>query len=212
MQVNKKKTKVMVFNPCIAWDFMPELALDNQELEMVEEMRLLGVMVKSDMKWTSNTEYMLVRAYKRLWSLRRLKGMGATVEDMKDVYLKQVRSVLEFAVPAWNGALIQDDVRDIERVQKTALHIMLGGTYNDYRSALDTVGLEPLVVRREKLSLKFAKKAVKHPKHAKWFVPNTNTVNTRQEKDMFCPVYAKHKRFLTSPISYLTKLLNDDSK
>ena len=50
MQVNKKKTKVMVFNPCIAWDFMPELKLDNQELEMVEEMRLLGVIVRSDMK------------------------------------------------------------------------------------------------------------------------------------------------------------------
>ena len=116
------------------------------------------------------------------------------------------------AVPAWNGALTQGDVKDIERVQKTALHIMLGGKYNDYRSALDTVGLESLVVRREKLSLKFAKKAVKHPKHTKWFIPNTRTVNTRQEKDMFCPVYAKHKRFLTSPISYLTQLLNDDSK
>ena len=212
MQVNKKKTKVMVFNPCIAWDFMPELKLDNQELEMVEEMRLLGVIVRSDMKWSSNTEHMLVRAYKRLWSLRRLKGMGATVDDMKDVYLKQVRSVLELAVPAWNGALTQGDVKDIERVQKTALHIMLGGNYNEYRSALDTVGLESLAARREKLSLKFAKKSVKHPKHTKWFIPNKTTVNTRQEKDKFCPVYAKHKRFLTSPISYLTKLLNDDSK
>ena len=212
MQVNKKKTKVMVFNPCIAWDFMPELKLDNQELEMVEEMRLLGVIVRSDMKWSSNTEHMLVRAYKRLWSLRRLKGMGATVDDMKDVYLKQVRSVLELAVPAWNGALTQGDVKDIERVQKTALHIMLGGNYNEYRSALDTVGLESLAARREKLSLKFAKKSVKHPKHTKWFIPNKATVNTRQEKDKFCPVYAKHKRFLTSPISYLTKLLNDDSK
>ena len=41
-------------------------------------------------------------------------------------------------------------------------------------------------------------------------IPNTITVNTRQEKEKFCPVYAKHKRFLTNPISYLTKLLNDD--
>ena len=80
------------------------------------------------------------------------------------------------AVPAWNGALTQAEVKDIERVQKTALHIMLGGTCSDYRSALDTVGLEPLVVRREKLSLKFAKKAVKHPKHTEWFVPNTRTL------------------------------------
>ena len=151
MQVNKKKTKVMIFIPCIAWYFVPELALDNQEHEMVEEMRLLGVIVKSDMKWSSNSEQMLVKAYKRLWSLRRLKGMGATVDDMKDVYLKQVRSVLELAVPAWNGALTQADAKDIERVQKTAVHIMLGTNYNDCRSALNTVGLEYLVARREKI-------------------------------------------------------------
>jgi hypothetical protein len=64
MQINRKKTKVMAFNPCISWDFMPELKLDYQELEMVEEMRLLGMIVRSDMKWSSKTEHMLVRAYK----------------------------------------------------------------------------------------------------------------------------------------------------
>ena len=46
---------------------------------------------------------------------------------------------------------------------------------------------------------KFAKKAVKNPKHTKWFIPNTRTANTRQEKYKFCPVYFRHKRFLTSP-------------
>ena len=175
-------------------------------------MRVLGLIVRSDLKWSTNTENMVLKGYKRLWMLRRLKKLGANYEELLDVYIKQVRSVLELAVPAWNGALTQGDVKDIERVQKTALHIMLGGNYNEYRSALDTVGLESLAARREKLSLKFAKKSVKHPKHTKWFIPNKATVNTRQEKDKFCPVYAKHKRFLTSAISYLTKLLNDDSK
>ena len=144
--------------------------------------------------------------------MRRLKGMGASVEDLKDVYLKQVRSVMEFAVPAWNGALTQADWNDLERVQKTALYIMLGGDYKDYGTALDIVGLESLEARREKLSLKFARKSVKDPKHTKWFVPNVRTANTRQEQNKFCPVYANHKRFIESPISYLTQLLNDDRK
>ena len=211
MIVNKKKTKVMVFNPCKAWDVLPELTIDDQELEMVEEMRLLGVVITPDMKWASNTEQMLVKAYKRLWCLRRLKGMGATVEDLMDVYTKQVRSVLELAVPAWNGALTQSNKQDIERVQKTALHIMLGESYGCYRDALEAVGLVSLDERRHKLSLKFAKKAAKHEKHSKWFVPSVRLVNTRQEQDKFCPVYAKHKRFEDSPISYLTRLLNSDS-
>ena len=73
------------------------------------------------------------------------------------------------------------------------------------------VGLESLEERRHKLCLKFAKNAVKHNKHSKWFVPNVRVANTRLEQDKFCPVYAKHKRFEDSPISYLTKLLNSDS-
>ena len=101
---------------------------------------------------------MIVKAYKRLWSLRRFKGMGATTEDLKDVYTKQVRSLLELAVPAWNGALKQNDNQDIERVQKTALHIMLRESYVSYRNALGGVSLESLGERRHKLCLKFAKK------------------------------------------------------
>ena len=63
MQIFKKKTKVMVFNPRKAWDFQPALSLDNQELDMVEEMRLLGVVIQTDLKWTSNTEQMVVKGY-----------------------------------------------------------------------------------------------------------------------------------------------------
>ena len=117
-------------------------------------MRLLGVVVRSDMKWTRNTELMISKAYKKLWSIRRLKSMGTTIDDLKDIYVKQVRSLLEIAVPAWSGALTNVEKMDIERVQKTALHIMLGGLYNDYGDALDFIGLETLDARRHKLCLK----------------------------------------------------------
>ena len=101
---------------------------------------------------------------------------------------------------------------DIERVQKTALHIMLGGTYQSYGDALELVELETLDARRQKLCLKFAKRAVIHKKHKNWFVPNDLTVDTRQKHERFLPVYWKHKRFWKSPISYLTRLLNSGSK
>ena len=68
----------------------------------------------------TNTEDMIVKAYTILWSMRRLRGMSASMEDLKDIYVKQVRSVLEFAVPTWNSALAEVEKKDIERVQKTA--------------------------------------------------------------------------------------------
>ena len=56
---------------------MPETNLDEHELEVVDEIRLLGLILRSDMKWTSNTENMITKANKRLWMLRRLKNLGA---------------------------------------------------------------------------------------------------------------------------------------
>ena len=127
----------MVFNPCIIRDFTPEWEVGGQGIEMVEEMRLLGLVVRSDLKWTSNTEEMISKAYNNLWGLKRLKGMGASVDDLKDIYMKQVRCMLELAVAVWNGAITQKEKLDIERVQKTALHIMLWQMYQSYGDALN---------------------------------------------------------------------------
>ena len=34
MEINHKKSKVMIFNPCRTKDFMPQLELDNHELDI----------------------------------------------------------------------------------------------------------------------------------------------------------------------------------
>ena len=46
---NKDKTKVMLFNTAKQSDFMPEIAVDGENLEVVEEFKLLGVMISSKM-------------------------------------------------------------------------------------------------------------------------------------------------------------------
>ena len=55
MKLNYNKTKIIVFNPCRNIDFMPEMTIDDHELEVVDKIRLLGLIIRSDMKWTSNT-------------------------------------------------------------------------------------------------------------------------------------------------------------
>ena len=67
MVINYKKTKVMIFNPCTSIDVLPELSLENNELEVVDEIRLLGIIIRSDLKWIANTENMVIKANKRLW-------------------------------------------------------------------------------------------------------------------------------------------------
>ena len=55
MKINFKKTKVMLFSFCWSVAFMPKLEVGDHELELVEEMRLLGRIIQSDMKWSANT-------------------------------------------------------------------------------------------------------------------------------------------------------------
>ena len=72
----------------------------------------------------ANTQYIIKRAYSRIWILKRLYNLGASQSQMLDVYIKQIRSVLELAVPAWHPSLTLEEKIIIERVQKTALHII----------------------------------------------------------------------------------------
>ena len=50
MKLNQKKTKLMIFNSCRSMDFMPSFKLGTEELQVVEEMKLLGIHTSSDLK------------------------------------------------------------------------------------------------------------------------------------------------------------------
>ena len=181
----------------------------NENLEVVEELKLLGVTIKSNLSWSAHCDQICRTAYARMWMLRRLKPLGATSEELIDIYEKQIRCILEFAVPAWNPGLTKAQINQVERVQKCALAIILEENYQSYQSALKKVHLITLSERRYLLSLNFAKKAVKHDIYSNWFTPSASpAMNTRSIKPTFKPVQARLARYLKSPISYLTKLLN----
>ena len=52
--------------------------------------------------------------------------MGAEKSMLRVVYFRHIRSILEFAVPVWNGAITLKEVKKLERVQKVALTIIYG--------------------------------------------------------------------------------------
>ena len=208
MRINYKKTKLMVFNPSKLKDFQPKFELSNNPVEVVEESRLLGVVVSSALSWSANTSFMISRANKKLWFLRRLKALGADDEDLKDVFVKQIRSILEYAVPVWHSSLTMGDSIAIERIQKSALRIILSHRYESYTTALSYMELEPLHLRRNTLCMKFARKCLSNTKFSKWFKPDEQVTVTRQQRKKFCNVYSRTVRYEKSPLSYLTNLLN----
>ena len=67
--------------------------------------------------------------------LRRLKNLGASESQLLDIYTKQIRSVFELVVPVWHSSLTSTDSLNIERVQKSAFHVILGQKYISYSNA-----------------------------------------------------------------------------
>ena len=65
MKLNLKNTKFMLFNPTINYDFVPNLTVEGVDIETLEEMKLLGLTLRNDLSWKSNTEKMISRAYKK---------------------------------------------------------------------------------------------------------------------------------------------------
>ena len=212
MKLNSEKTKVMLFNVAKRNDFMPEIRVkdESQNIEVVEEFKLLGVVVTSDLKWDANTNAITKKAYKRLWMIRRLKNLGLKSSSLVEIYTSQVRSLLEFGAVTWHSMLTKENEKSIERVQKAAVAIILGQEHKNYQSSLEKLALQRLNVRRETLSRTFAKKAAKHPRHSTWFVKNDsqNHINTRSQKQTFKVTQARTQRLRNSPIPFMTNQLN----
>ena len=215
LKIKEKKTNIMKFSFARNHDFPPEFKIvgfkDN--LEVVTETKLLGIMLTNDLKWSSNTDYICKRAYSKMWTLRRMKVLDIEPSVILDVYLKEIRSLLELAVPAWHSGLTQRQKSDIERVQKVAVHVILsdcktGKSEFNYDMALVTLDIEPLEVRREKLCLSFARKTLKS-RHKDMFMDNKSQHFTR-EKPAFIEKKCNTRRFFKSPLKYLTRLLNNN--
>ena len=116
------------------------------------------------------------------------------------------------ACAVWNAGLTQQEIRGLERIQKTALAVIRGENHTTYADALTYFDLKTLKTRREKLCLKFALKAYRNPKFTSWFVLNKPEVNTRSVKTHLKQINTRTQRFKKSPIPYLTNLLNGHLK
>ena len=214
MKINESKTNVILFNRSKKFDFAPNLSIGNSSpLNVVEELKILGITIRSDLSWSTNTRIMCGKAYSRLWILRRLKPLGVQQAELLNVYEKQIRCIVEFASPVWTGGLTKSEVAQVEKIQKAAFAIILGYQYTSYAQACATLSRLTLESRRSEINLKFAKKCYASERFNHWFHKNSSTchMETRSKKFMLAAVQSRTKIFEKSPISYLTQLLREGS-
>ena len=78
MILNQKNTKVIIFNFTNKYQFTTKLKMNNEYLEVVNQAKLMGVIITNDLKWDSNTQYLVKKANSRMELLRKVAGL---VED-----------------------------------------------------------------------------------------------------------------------------------
>ena len=131
------------------------------------------------------------------------------VEEMVNIYILYIRSVLESSAVVWHSSITKAEEMQIERVQKTALKIILASEYESYTTALDRSGLQTLSERRKILCKKFAKNCIKNEQMNHIFPLNPSNVSTRF-KEKFHVQPATTERLAKSAIPYMQRLLNED--
>ena len=212
MIINEKKTKVMIFNFTDNYKFTTKLSLNDTNLEIVQKTKLLGVILTDDLKWSENTRELVKKAYSRMELLRKVASFKPPIDDLKNIYMLYIRSILEQSCVVWHNSLTEENSEDLERVQKAAVKIMLGEKYTDYENGLLKVDLDKLSERRENLCLKFAKNCLKSEKTKDLFKMNEKTHNMEvRNTEIFQVNHANTGRLKDSPIPYMQRLLNSDA-
>jgi hypothetical protein len=120
MAISKSKTKAMLCNSRTKWDFIPELKLQEDDIQVVQEMKIVGYVMRSDMRTCSNTEYLVKKAFKRMWLICRLKVLGANRTQLIDALQKQVLSVLWLGAPAWFCQTTEQEKKTWTELQRSA--------------------------------------------------------------------------------------------
>ncbi len=212
MMLNQKKTKQIIFNFNRDKQFTTEVELKNESLELVNEVKLLGVIISSDLKWHKNTNYLTKKANKKMRMLHLAAKFTKNRDHLKHIYKTFIRSNLEFSSTVWHSSLTLADRQDLERIQKAAVKIILGKDYDGYEKSLGVLNMESLEQRRESMALKFVKNGLKNLNFSKLFpLRKAKHEMSFRNSERFHVKITKTRRHKDSAVPFLQRLLNKDT-
>ena len=62
--------------------------------------------------------------------------------DLKSIYMSYIRPILEQSAAVWHSSLSKENIRDLERVKKSAIRIIMGKNHLNYETSLEKLGLK----------------------------------------------------------------------
>ena len=142
--------------------------------------------------------------------LRKMAEFNAPLEDLKNIYISYIRSLLEQSCVVWNTSLSFQNFQDLERIQRCAVRIILKQNNISYKKALQILDLDNLQDRRNNLCEKFATKCLKNENFSDILTKNNKThIMKTRHANQFNVQKAHTKRLYMSAIPQMQRMLND---
>ena len=167
---------------------------------------MLGSIKTDDLRLKENTKNVVRKANARVELLRTISTFTPSDKEMKNIYILFIRSLLEQCTPVWHSSLIVQDSELLERVQKSAIKVILGKIYIRYRKSLQKLDLKTLHEGREKLCLSFARKCLINSKIGHLFPINVK----KMPQSGICPAPCVLRQCTSPlpPLQYICKALH----
>ena len=185
-------------------------SINGSQIHCVDELNLLGVIIRKDLKWYSNSNSLVTKCNRKFFMFAKLKSFRASREDMLRVWVSYLRPICEYAAPLWHSSISVAESTKIEKIQKRALRIILGSEYTRYSDALETLKIPSMYQRRKTLCLKFANSILASPK-IHYLLPdfrNPDHALRRFNRTLVKEIKCDQIRYYKSAIPYLGRELN----
>ena len=125
MVISEQKTKALLFNFTENYQFSTRLDLKGQNIEFVNQMKILGTIVDSKLSWNANCGNIIKKVNARMQLIRGIKSFGATRNELVHIWILFCRSILEQSCVVWGPSLTQENIEDLERTQKSFAKLVL---------------------------------------------------------------------------------------
>ena len=114
MKLNVKKCNFMIFSRSKT-NFATRLRIDDQTLDKISVSKILGVWISEDLSWDKNCQEICQKAYSRMSMITKLKYVGVSTDDLLDIYILFIRSVVEYCAVVFHSSLTQQQSGKLEK-------------------------------------------------------------------------------------------------
>ena len=100
MKLNEEKSKYMIFTRSLT-EIATRLEVNSKVIDRIEETKLLGIWLTTYLDWSKNTKEICRKSYTRLSLLTKLKYVWVIEDDLLEIYILYIRSLLEYCWTVW---------------------------------------------------------------------------------------------------------------